>query len=222
MNSRTIRSKCNTISWQKVPRGDLSTSVGISLEGCGVTTLCLFCTLLRTQFHCNNTGRVKVAQQPKSGLGRLLLEVSRSNSDTPRSVGLLWTSDQPVAETSTRQHTNTHKRQTSMRPAFEPTIPVCARPKVNAVDRAATGIGTRWFHSTRDVVTARYCSVLLQKRVSTQQHKFLDTNVDPAIGQYPTTHSSGSLDVTDDTDHGLYYHKFNVFHVRALYYTKKL
>ena len=25
--------------------------------------------------------------------------------DTPQSVGLLWTSDQPVAETSTLQHT---------------------------------------------------------------------------------------------------------------------
>jgi hypothetical protein len=33
--------------------------------------------------------------------------------DTPHSVGLLWTSDQPLAETSTWEH-NTHKRQTSM------------------------------------------------------------------------------------------------------------
>ena len=31
----------------------------------------------------------------------LIIEVSRSHSDTPHSVGLLWTSDQPVAETST-------------------------------------------------------------------------------------------------------------------------
>ena len=31
----------------------------------------------------------------------LFYEVSRSHSDTPQSVGLLWTSDQPVAETST-------------------------------------------------------------------------------------------------------------------------
>jgi hypothetical protein len=30
---------------------------------------------------------------------------SRSHSDTPHSVGLLWTSDQPDAETSTWQHT---------------------------------------------------------------------------------------------------------------------
>jgi hypothetical protein len=33
------------------------------------------------------------------------VEASRSHSDTPHSVGLLWTSDQPVAETSTWQHT---------------------------------------------------------------------------------------------------------------------
>jgi hypothetical protein len=39
------------------------------------------------------------------GQDLLLVEVSRSHSDTPHSLGLLWTSDQPVAETSTRQHT---------------------------------------------------------------------------------------------------------------------
>jgi hypothetical protein len=38
------------------------------------------------------------------GLG-LLYEVHRSHSDKPHSVGLLWTSDQTFAETSTWQHT---------------------------------------------------------------------------------------------------------------------
>jgi hypothetical protein len=33
--------------------------------------------------------------------GLLIIEDSRSHSDTPHSVGLLWTSDQPVAETAT-------------------------------------------------------------------------------------------------------------------------
>jgi len=37
--------------------------------------------------------------------GLLIFEVSQSHSDTPHSVGLLWTSDQSDAETSTRQHT---------------------------------------------------------------------------------------------------------------------
>jgi len=35
----------------------------------------------------------------------VIIEVSRSHSDTPHSVGLLWTRDQPVAETSTWPHT---------------------------------------------------------------------------------------------------------------------
>jgi hypothetical protein len=39
------------------------------------------------------------------GQGRLIVEASRSHSDTPHSVGLLWTSDQPDTETSTWQHT---------------------------------------------------------------------------------------------------------------------
>ena len=37
--------------------------------------------------------------------GTPILDVSRSHNDAPQSVGLLWTSDQLVAETSTWQHT---------------------------------------------------------------------------------------------------------------------
>ena len=40
-------------------------------------------------------------QQPLVGQGLLLIEPSHSYSETPHSVGFLWTSDQPVAETST-------------------------------------------------------------------------------------------------------------------------
>jgi len=38
---------------------------------------------------------------PPVGQNLLIHEVSRSHSDTPQSIGLLWTSDQLVAETST-------------------------------------------------------------------------------------------------------------------------
>ena len=41
------------------------------------------------------------AQQSLVGHGLLIVEASRSHSDAPNSVGLLWTSDQPIAETST-------------------------------------------------------------------------------------------------------------------------
>jgi hypothetical protein len=42
-----------------------------------------------------------VAPHSPVGQGLLIIEASRSHSDTPHSVGLLWTSDQPDAETST-------------------------------------------------------------------------------------------------------------------------
>jgi hypothetical protein len=54
-------------------------------------------------------------QQPPLGQVLLIIKDSRSHSDTPHSVGLLWASDQLVAETSTWQHTTlTWDRQTSM------------------------------------------------------------------------------------------------------------
>jgi hypothetical protein len=46
-----------------------------------------------------------LAQQPHFGLGRLFVEVSRSHSDAPHSVGLLWMRNRPFAENSARQHT---------------------------------------------------------------------------------------------------------------------
>jgi hypothetical protein len=39
-----------------------------------------------------------VAQQPLVGQGLLIIEASQSHSDTPHSVGVLWTSDRPDAE----------------------------------------------------------------------------------------------------------------------------
>jgi hypothetical protein len=41
-----------------------------------------------------------MAQQPIVGQGLLIIEISRSYSDTPHLVKLLCASDQPVAETS--------------------------------------------------------------------------------------------------------------------------
>jgi len=51
------------------------------------------------------------------------------------SVGLHWTSDQPVAEATT---TKIHNSQSSAHPAeFEPAIPASERPQNRALDRAA-------------------------------------------------------------------------------------
>ena len=60
-----------------------------------------------------------------------------THNDAPQSVGLLWTSDQLVAQTSTWQHTtNIHAPV-----GFEPTILAGERPQTWALDRAATGTG---------------------------------------------------------------------------------
>jgi hypothetical protein len=54
----------------------------------------------------------------------LIVEVSRSFSDTLHSVGLLWTSDRPVSDSSTRTTQDTDKGQTSMLPVgFGPAVP---------------------------------------------------------------------------------------------------
>ena len=66
-----------------------------------------------------------------------------THNDTPQSVGLLWTSDQPITETCTWQTHNTKNRHTFMPPAgFEPAIPADDRLQTHALDRSATGIGT--------------------------------------------------------------------------------
>ena len=44
------------------------------------------------------------AQMPPEGQGLIIIDTSRSQSDMPQLVGLLWTSDQPDAETSNWQH----------------------------------------------------------------------------------------------------------------------
>ena len=60
---------------------------------------------------------------------------------TPQSVRLFWTSDQPVAETSTWKQHNTHKRQTSMPSAgFESATSVTDLPQAHSLDRSATGV----------------------------------------------------------------------------------
>jgi hypothetical protein len=56
-----------------------------------------------------------MAQQPTLGQGLLTIENSWSHSDTPHSVGFLWTSDQLVAETSAWN--TQHSQQTDIHAA---------------------------------------------------------------------------------------------------------
>jgi hypothetical protein len=80
-----------------------------------------------------------MAQQSLMGQDLLIIEASRSHSDTTLSRI-------PLDEWSARRrdvYPTTHnigKRQTSMPPAgFKPTNPASERPQTHALDRAATG-----------------------------------------------------------------------------------
>jgi hypothetical protein len=76
-----------------------------------------------------------MARQPLGGLGLLIFEASRSYFlDTPHSVGLLWTSDQLVAETSLPDNTQ-HSQQTDIHAPGEirthnPSKPAAADPRL--------------------------------------------------------------------------------------------
>ena len=80
-----------------------------------------------------------MAQQPLAGQGLLIMKDSLSYSDTPHSVGLLWTSDQPDAETSTWQHTTLTIDRHSCPPAgFQTAIIAGEWPQTDILDRAVT------------------------------------------------------------------------------------
>jgi len=48
------------------------------------------------------------------GLGLFTVDVPRSHSDTPYSVGFLWTNDRPDAETSTWPDNTEHPKETDI------------------------------------------------------------------------------------------------------------
>jgi len=86
-----------------------------------------------------------MAVRPLVGLG-ILSEYPPSHSGTSHSIGLLWTSDRPVGRDLYLRTHKTHERKAVVCPAgFEPAIPANERPKTDALDRAATVIGTAFW-----------------------------------------------------------------------------
>ena len=75
------------------------------------------------------------------------------------SIGLLWTSDQLVAETSTWQHTTLTTDKHPCPPVvFEPTISADERPQNYALDRAAAGdwrLSVYWTEISREELLYR-------------------------------------------------------------------
>jgi hypothetical protein len=81
-----------------------------------------------------------MAQQPPVGQGLLIIEASRSHSDTPQSVGLLRTSDRPIAKTSTWQYATLARDNYPCPGGIR--IPASERSKTHAADRMAARIGS--------------------------------------------------------------------------------
>ena len=90
------------------------------------------------------------AEAPPSGPhGHLIHHVSISHIDAPQSVGLLCTSDQPVAETPTWQHTTLTTNIHAPRWDSNPQLSRRAGPQTYALDRAATGADNICSKSTK-------------------------------------------------------------------------
>jgi hypothetical protein len=86
------------------------------------------------------------------GQNLLTIQTARSHSDTPHSVGLLWTSDQPDAETSTWQHSqDIHIHNYGGIRTHNPS-------KRAAADRAAAGIGLINKHLGITCKTGCFCN----------------------------------------------------------------
>jgi hypothetical protein len=81
-----------------------------------------------------------VAQQAKSGVGFLIVEVYRSQTIShTHPVRLLYTSDQLVIEAATYTIYKKHKRRTSMPSVgFEPAILATEQPQTHALDHTDT------------------------------------------------------------------------------------
>ena len=79
------------------------------------------------------------------------MKASRSYSETPRLVGLLWASDQPVAKTSTWQHTTLTLGRHPCPSGIRTAIPASERSQTHASDCATTGIRVPTFTLRRHV-----------------------------------------------------------------------
>jgi len=74
-----------------------------------------------------------MARQSLVGHGLLIVGVARSHTDTPHSVWLLWTSDQPDAETSAWQHSQeTHGHAPSWIRTRNPNKRAAADPRLRS------------------------------------------------------------------------------------------
>jgi hypothetical protein len=102
------------------------------------------------------------------------IEVSRSYSVTPHSLGLLWTNDQPDAEPCTCRHTSLKTDIHPCLPAeFEPAIPASEGPQTHTVDGAVTDIGKYYTFTLRKFTKHRVTTLFSPQDsvITTKQQK---------------------------------------------------
>jgi len=105
------------------------TENNISLEINWFRLTIYFCYIC--EFEISTTHTPPHGMTVRVGLGLLVIEVSRSHSDTSHTLGLLSTSQRPLPDSK-----SAHNRQTSMPPAgFEPAILAIERSQTHASDR---------------------------------------------------------------------------------------
>jgi hypothetical protein len=110
-----------------------------------------------------------MANKYLAGQSLLIIEALLSYSDTPQSVGILWTRDRLVAQTSTCQQTTLTRDGTSMSQAgFETKIPANERPQTQALNREAIGIG---YVLTITLATTCYCKNRTFRNLALLMHK---------------------------------------------------
>ena len=101
--------------------------------------------------------------------GHLIIKDSWTHSDIPHSVGVLWASYQPEAETSTWHHTTlTRDKHPCSRQDSNPQSQQAKRPQTHAVDRAATGTDICFIYETKICIHNIYkfkLLLLLRSRV---------------------------------------------------------
>ena len=110
-----------------------------------------------TWFLYQFTTHFPMAQQPLAGQGLLINEALWSHSDTPHSVGLLWTSDQPYAETwQPTQHSQ--KADIHVPGGIWTHNP--SKLQTHAFDHAATGIDLQTLLIISKFFTNKLCQFL--------------------------------------------------------------
>jgi hypothetical protein len=104
----------------------------------------VFLNVTRNDNGVNEYNFLYFAQEPSVGQVFFFLRVlDHKHNDAPQSVGPLWMSYQPVAETSLLITPNIHTKQKSLPPVgLEPKISVGELPQTYALDRAAVGTGS--------------------------------------------------------------------------------